>query len=161
MSLSGTSPVPNPFYEGGDKSVKIKFHSKIFCLSPFKESPDNAKYETLMESMYPFDPDSKIAINPYANNNGVTKSWTKEGDLLVQVEYIEYVEEEIVEIKADFGGLVTKIMAAGNGKIVMKVSEVDYEIPAGMEILVKERDEVRTGQVLARKTTPDADSREY
>lgn len=85
----------NPFYSQNDKPVlKIKrVGIEIFLIQRDNMNNDKTRYEEFMLSLYPFTPDSKLELNGGAGGDPRKYSWTKEGDLLIQVEYIEWEEE--------------------------------------------------------------------
>lgn len=73
----------------------IDFFSEIFQIDSLDRNGDKGRYEKLMSSMFPFSPESCYQLNP--NGNAVTKTWTKDGDLLIHVEYIKFPEEDNLE----------------------------------------------------------------
>ena len=78
----------NPF---GDREFTYK--SKIFSLSKTDYNNHNKKYEDLMNKLY--DPsETNVMLIP---DRTISKSWSKEGDLLIHVEYLEFSEAEAHE----------------------------------------------------------------
>lgn len=87
-------PAKNPAHISGSELNfdKCEFHSEMFVLDAMDSNGDAKRYEQLMGKLYPFDPTSDMQLNP--NGNAVTKTWTKMGDLLIQVEYIEMIRDK-------------------------------------------------------------------
>ncbi|NIR12580.1 MAG: hypothetical protein GWN86_00925 [Desulfobacterales bacterium] len=94
MSEAKMYPARDPTYipENSLDFDKCEFHSKVFRISEIEGMSQNDEYMKLMESMFPYDPASNLQLNPMGN--AITKTWTKDGDLLVHVEYIEMIREE-------------------------------------------------------------------
>lgn len=149
----------NPFHEPEDNfNEKIEFKSKIFTLSA-SDPISRAEYESLIQSMFPFDMNSKKQLNPLGN--GITKSWTKTGDLMVHVEWIEYIEDLPTLIKARTNGIVSSIEKEDDGSYNIYIDAIMHEIPAGMPIRVKKQDQILAGQIIAGTSTPKADNMNY
>lgn len=73
----------NPDYNpAGDilENVIKEYHSEIFCISTL--GGDNEKYKELMRKLTSSEFDNLIPLD-------TSKSWTKTGDLMIHVEYVE------------------------------------------------------------------------
>ena len=84
------TPIRNPFYQGESdvmSDVRMSFHSKIFHLDKNDTSGDHVAYRALMNEI--LDNSSR-----YYMFKEPSKSWTKEGRLLIHVEYYEAIREE-------------------------------------------------------------------
>lgn len=88
------TPAKNPDYiDPKDLTFgKSKFHSRIFLIAGDGTPDDSEAYANLMNEMFPYDPASNKQLNPMGA--AVSKNWTKNGDLLVHVEWIELHPEE-------------------------------------------------------------------
>lgn len=91
----------DPYYSQNDKvQLKIKsFGVETFLIQRDDMNGDKARYEKFMHSLFPYTPDSKIELNP-SGGDPRKFSWTKEGDLLVYIEYIEW-EDDDTSVSAD------------------------------------------------------------
>lgn len=94
MSEVSIRPKNNPFYTQNDKpQLKIKrVGLEIFVIQRDDMNGDKKRYEDFMLSLYPYTPDSMLELNASAGE-ARRFSWTKEGDLLVQIEFIEWEQE--------------------------------------------------------------------
>lgn len=94
MSDVTVRPKANPFYTGNDKpALRIKrVGLEIFVIQRDDTNGDKKRYEEFMLSLYPYTPDSMLEMNASAGEPR-RFSWTKEGDLLIQIEYIEWEQE--------------------------------------------------------------------
>lgn len=89
MTSAVVRPANNPHYVKDDPGMKIKAcRSEMFCIQLNDTNGDKAKYEQFIQSLYPWDPNSKFEMNTTVGNPR-TQTWTKEGDLLIFIEYIE------------------------------------------------------------------------
>lgn len=100
------NPAQNPFHFGGGGGLRneVKFHSEIFQVNPYQENklPDDEDPEEetgveLSEHQEYVKLMNKIMQNQEKYQileamGGVKTSWTPEGDLLIHVQYIEYIE---------------------------------------------------------------------
>lgn len=87
------SPAINPSYIPPEEEFfdKCEFKSEIFLIHPGMHNSDHDRYVELMNSMYPYDKNSKKMLAP---NGGINKTFTKEGDMLIHVEYVEFIENK-------------------------------------------------------------------
>ncbi len=76
---------------------KCEFHSEVFLIDSIGNG--NAKYKELMGKLFPYDPQSDLMLNPMGN--AITKSWTKEGDLMIHVEWVEMIRDKPENKEAD------------------------------------------------------------
>ena len=86
--VASVTPLKNPYYQsdsGVMSDVKLTFHSRIFHLDKNDTSGDHVSYSALMNEI--LDNESK-----YYMFKEPSKSWTKEGRLLIHVEYYEAIE---------------------------------------------------------------------
>jgi hypothetical protein len=151
--------MPNPLYEPNESiNERIVFHNKIFLLSATLPST-LIEYEKLIASMFPFSPTSNLQINPIGS--GITKSWNKNGDLLIHVEWIEYVEDKVNVVKSTVAGIVSQIDKEVDGSYDIYIEGKIYEVPPGLTIHVKKQDRVVVGQIIAGTDTPKADTMNY
>ncbi len=84
------TPAKNPFYNpdsGFSPDVQVVFNSRIFHIDKNDTTGDNLEYTALMNEI--LDNASK-----YYMFKEPSKSWTKEGRLLIHVEYYEAQEIE-------------------------------------------------------------------
>ena len=87
------SPAENPFFMGEHefyKTLDITYHSSIFRLTRGKGG-DNEKFQDIMQKLYDPDEDHFMAIPGGAKRS---QSWTKEGDLMIHLEYLEVYEKD-------------------------------------------------------------------
>ena len=90
-------PTNNPYYTKDDSASKVKaYRTEMFCIQVNDYNGDKERYEKFMHSLYPYDPESKFELN-MSLGNPKTQTWTKEGDLLI---FIEYIELELPERSA-------------------------------------------------------------
>lgn len=94
MSEAKISPAMNPNFMGNDALDfnRCKFYSRVFRITQLESLDENASYIELMGTLFPYDPSSNFQLNPMGS--AITKTWTKEGDLLIHVEYIEMIESD-------------------------------------------------------------------
>lgn len=84
MSEAKVSLINNPFHMPEDDQLVVKdFQVQMFKLIPGDDNGDRMRYEKFMMKVFPYDKDSKIEI--IATN----KNWTKEGALIICLEYVE------------------------------------------------------------------------
>lgn len=94
MSEVSIRPKGNPNYQQAKPALKVKkVGVEIFLIQRDDNNGDKARYEDFMLSLYPYTPDSPRELNVSTGGDPRKFSWTKEGDLLVQVEYIEWEQE--------------------------------------------------------------------
>jgi len=100
-SEAKVSPSLNPNYIADNELDWdiCEFHSKVFVISSLNGLDQTDDYNKLIQSMYPYEPTSKIMLNPMGN--AITKTWTKENDLLIHVEWVIMHSQEPEEGDAD------------------------------------------------------------
>lgn len=159
--MTRAKPALNPFYtpDMGSMYQKAVYKTKMFEIFPDDENAQKVKYESFMQSLFPYTPDSTLELNPSIPNNP-TKTWTKEGSLLIFIEYIEMVDEKPASILSTETGAVSIEKIAG-GEYVVTVNGVGHDIPSGVPLRVKNGSMVGRGDVLAGTDSPAADNRQY
>lgn len=90
MATSATiKPSIDPYHFKDEARISIKrFGTELFRISYGGTNGDKERYEAFMKSLYPYDPNSSIELQTQFGN-AISKTWTKEGDLLIHIEYIE------------------------------------------------------------------------
>lgn len=81
----------NPDYNpAGDilQNTVEEYHSEIFCLSAL--GGDNEKYKELMKKLTSQEFEHLIPLD-------ASKSWTKTGDLMIHVEYVEMKKHDSLD----------------------------------------------------------------
>lgn len=82
-------PAVDPYHiKDEPKSVVGRFRTEMFRISYNDLTGDKDRYEKFMKTLYPYDQESNLELHIQLGNP-ITKTWTKEGDLLIHVEYIE------------------------------------------------------------------------
>jgi hypothetical protein len=82
-------PSANPFYVKDDSQAKVKaYRTEMFCIQVGDCNGDKLRYEQFMQSLYPYSPESKFELHMNLGSPRM-QTWTKEGDLLIFIEYIE------------------------------------------------------------------------
>ncbi len=91
MSEAKVSLMTNPFYMPDDERLSVKdFKMEMFVISRGDGTGDRMRYENFMKGVFPYDKDSRIEIIE------TDKSWTKEGSLIICVQYVE-MESDVDE----------------------------------------------------------------
>lgn len=93
----------NPFFISDKddlmRTIMVKkFHSERFRITDGDITGDNKRYEDLMENMYPYKMDSKYELSSITGSP-ISKTFTKDGDVIIHVEYIELARDEPEEDK--------------------------------------------------------------
>ena len=89
---SKVTPLQNPLFIPDEPELQVKgYHSKVFRIQEGDQNMDNKRYQEFMLRLSNMDEDSNIVLSPIVSSP-ISKSWTKEGDLLIHVEYIELEE---------------------------------------------------------------------
>mgnify|MGYP007090087425 CR=1 FL=1 len=91
--MSKISEIKKPSYLSTFEIPKVKFHSEVFMIYLDGRSveggpPGNDEYMDLMNKLY--DHSTNIMIPP---DMKPSKSFTKEGDIIIHVEYVEVLDE--------------------------------------------------------------------
>lgn len=155
----------NPYYYNPEddnfaEDVEMEFNSEIFHIDsndPFGSG--NAKYEALMERL--IDPNEKDLMLNFYSASAVSKSWQKDGTMLVHVEYLKLKRKERTAITSEVDGRVESITRTEAGGFTIVVSGEPYSVPPGMDLQVTVGNDVEMGQLLAGSHTPKADDRAY
>lgn len=163
MSNARITPLHNPFFLDTDDDLldgnSLKFHSEVFCIDSLDLEGGNAKYEALMEKL--INPaEASLALNPYSSTP-VSKSWNKDGSMMVHVEYVEFIFNEKPAAIADVDGTVDSITRIPEGGYTVTVDGRPHTVPSGMDLNVSIGEYVEMGQPLGGTLTPDADNRNY
>lgn len=92
MSDAKVSLIPNPMYIPDDEQLAVKnFRVEMFKLIPGDDNGDRIRYEKFMLNVFPMNPESKIEITESS------KTWTKEGALVICLECVEMHADEKAE----------------------------------------------------------------
>lgn len=104
--MTKVNPVKNPFYMPDDMlssgndlfGAKVKeFKAEIFRVTEDGFGSGAEDFSRLMLSMFPYNTKSDLVLNTITTKDPITKTWTKEGDILICVEYLQLELEDEAE----------------------------------------------------------------
>lgn len=89
MSEAKVSLLSNPFYIPEDEEkLSVKSYSVVmFKITPGDDTGDRGRYEKFIMSTFPYNRDSRLEVIDKR------ETWTKEGYLIICIDYVEMVDE--------------------------------------------------------------------